>query len=440
MANGLYAAIAEGGKPIQLENPLNQMARLAALRGAEQEQQLNALKMAEAEREFEARNQLRQFLPSVTAENRAQLLGFGAPGRQAYETLLKGEKESREAERAAADIAATRMQQARDLLPAVNSPEAYANWRTYTLQNLPGLANIIPEQYSPEVKQNLMLRADKALEQHFVTQNLGGATRVIGVPRFGQGPAAVVPGSEARMTMAPGEAQRLDIDRGRLGLERERVGLERQRLNLAGTEGLSPKEVQKREAAFPQATQSVKAIEAKSDSFINDLRALRDHPGLSEITGFVAGRIPGLTADGRAAQAIYDKVTAKGGFQALQDMRDASKTGGALGNVSNREGQQLVASFAAIDRRQDARDVRAAIDQAIGDIEGSKTRIREAYDLTYSYKKPSSEAVSPTPAPTPAPTPGRPLSPIDQQALNWARANPKDPRAQQIKDRLGVPR
>jgi len=70
----------------------------------------------------------------------------------------------------------------------------------------------------------------------------------------------------------------------------------------------------------------------------------------------------------------------------LQDLRDASKTGGALGNVSNREGQQLTASFAAIDRRQDAPDVQAAIDGAIAGVEGARARTREAYDDTYSYK------------------------------------------------------
>ena len=154
----------------------------------------------------------------------------------------------------------------------------------------------------------------------------------------------------------------------------------------AAMEGLAPKEIQKREAVLPQATSAIKGFETKSNSFVNDLVKLRDHPGLSEITGFVAGRAPGITGAGRAAQALYDKVVAKGGFQALQDLRDASKTGGALGNVSDREGKQLIASAAAIDRRQNADDVKASIDQFIGDIQGASTRMREAYDSTYSYK------------------------------------------------------
>ena len=164
-------------------------------------------------------------------------------------------------------------------------------------------------------------------------------------------------------------------------------------------ESLPPKEIQKREAAFPQATSAVKGIEAKATGFIKDLEELRDHPGLSSITGIAAGRLPGITAEGRAAQAIYDKIVAKGGFQALQEMRDASKTGGALGNVSNQEGTQLKASFAAVDRRQDANDVKKAINNAIIDIERTTARMREAYDSTYSYKSGGGAAAPAAPDP-----------------------------------------
>ena len=385
-------AIALGVKGIELQDPLAQYGKVMAMQSAQQENALAQMKMQQAERDIEQRNQLRNFLPGMTSENRSQLLGFGAAGRETYESLLKGEKEAREAEKAAAEVAAKRMQEVRDLLPSVQSPEAYANWRTYTLQNLPGLAKVIPEQYSPGAVQSLMLKADQALEQHFVSQNLGGTARVIAAPKYGQGPARVVQGSQAAVSMTPGEAQRINLDRQRLGLERQRVEIaqrEEQR-KQQGLEGLAPKEVQKREVAFPQATSAIKGFEAKSDAFIKDLKQLRDHPGLSEITGFIAGRNPApLTADGRQALAIYNKVVAKGGFQALQDMRDASKSGGALGSVSNQEGKQLIASFSAIDRRQDAKDVQAAIVGSIGDIEGAKVRMREAYDSTYSYKRPT---------------------------------------------------
>ena len=228
------------------------------------------------------------------------------------------------------------------------------------------------------------LEADKLLPK-FEKTDLGGT-----VERQGYNPLTgkAIGAAEVRnKTMAPGESQRI-------GLERERVGLAKQEAQLKreGIEGIAPKELQKREAALPAATASVKGFEAKSDSFIRDLEALRDHPGLEGITGAVYGRTPSIGKESSAAQALYDKVVAKGGFQALQDLRDASKTGGALGNVSNQEGKQLSSSFAAIQRTQSADDVKAAINQAIADIEGAKTRTREAYDATYSYKRPTSAA------------------------------------------------
>lgn len=152
-------------------------------------------------------------------------------------------------------------------------------------------------------------------------------------------------------------------------------------------EGLTPQMRQKLEASYPQATTSLKSHQDKTTLFIKDLEALRDSPGLDSVTGFAAGRAPGLTDAGRRTVALYDKVVAKGGFQSLQDMRDMSKTGGALGNVSDRENTQLKASFAAIDRKQNATDVRTALDDLIKELQGGLGRLQDAYDLTYEYKR-----------------------------------------------------
>ena len=152
-------------------------------------------------------------------------------------------------------------------------------------------------------------------------------------------------------------------------------------------EGLTPQMRQKLEASYPQATTSLKGHQNKTTLFIKDLEALRDSPGLDSVTGFAAGRAPGLTDAGRRTVALYDKVIAKGGFQSLQDMRDMSKTGGALGNVSDRENTQLKASFAAIDRKQNAADVRTALDDLIKELKGGLGRLQDAYDLTYEYKR-----------------------------------------------------
>jgi len=171
--------------------------------------------------------------------------------------------------------------------------------------------------------------------------------------------------------------------------------------------GVSPKELQKREAVYPQATQAVKGFETKSDQFIKELEKLRDDPGLANITGPVFGRTPSVTREGSRAQTTYDKIFAKGGFQALQDMREMSKTGGALGNVSNEEGRRLEKSVVGgLDRTQNIADVKQGIDDLIAEIRGSKARVRETYDSTYEYR-----AGRPAAAPAaPAGKEKRPLS------------------------------
>ena len=199
--------------------------------------------------------------------------------------------------------------------------------------------------------------------------------------------------------------------------------------------GLSPRDIQKREAAFPQATQSVNGFQTKSEQFIAELERLRDDPGLNQITGPIYGRTPSVSREGSRAQALYDKIFAKGGFQALQDMREASKTGGALGNVSNEEGRRLERSIVGgLDRTQNLADVQQGINDLIAEIRVSQARVREAYDLTYEYRSQRGGAGGAGGAGAG----GRQLSPQDRQALDWANSNPRDPRAAQIKARLGV--
>ena len=292
------------------------------------------------------------------------------------------------------------MQNKRDRLIALGTPQALAMATAIEksieqitkpfMHNVPNVGTvdamgrtIIP---AVEPKGELVKEYEYAKKQGFTgtlfqfKQQLANAGRAPAQPRPEQPPVAVID----PVTNKPIYVSRDEAITKRLA-------------PATALEGVPPKEIQRREAVFPQAAAAVKGFEAKSESFIKDLKALRDHPGLSSITGIAAGRMPGLTSEGRAAQALYDKIVAKGGFQALQDLRDASKTGGALGNVSNQEGKQLTSSFAAIDRRQDAPEVQAAIEQAISDVEGTRTRVREAYDSTYEYKA--------------APKPGKPGKP-----------------------------
>lgn len=165
--------------------------------------------------------------------------------------------------------------------------------------------------------------------------------------------------------------------------------------NLA--EPLAPKELQKREAKYPQASAAFRSSTNEIDTLVKDLKSLRGLPGLAGITGGIEGRIGSISEKSTRAQALLDKIMARGQFRELQNLRNASPTGGALGNISDKENAALRAAFAALDQSQGLKSFQQAIDDAISQAEFSKGNLQQTYDDTYSYRnaaKPSPGATS----------------------------------------------
>ena len=158
---------------------------------------------------------------------------------------------------------------------------------------------------------------------------------------------------------------------------------------------LAPKERQKREAAYPKASAAFRSATTELDTQIKDLEFLRNHPGLSGITGLVYGNTPAITADAREAKALLKTILARGGFQALASLRAASPTGGAVGNVSDTEGRYLRDSYAPLDTSQDTDSFQRGLDRAIAQAKSSKLNIQQAYDDTYSYRQGAAPAGAP---------------------------------------------
>ena len=92
--------IAQGVRPMQIESPLNMMAKMQALREAEQQNQMFQQKQQDYQREQQLQNALRGRLSGggVNIDNAHELLQYGGPGRQVYESILKGHKDTREAD------------------------------------------------------------------------------------------------------------------------------------------------------------------------------------------------------------------------------------------------------------------------------------------------------------------------------------------------------
>lgn len=448
--------IALGVRPLQIESPVNQMRAMMELQGAQQQQQANALKMQEYQQQQAERNALARimsdpsmefgsepFMRRVLAEAPSQYEGIATRATQREnlaaqrETrLAEAEKRKRELARETFETAAgelmsytsvaevaddiTQREAAGEITPQqaavlrANLPKddtGLDSWRVATMRSL-----------LPPKERLADIRAERKDVREAARVDLEDA-RIRETQRHQQAMEAIATRGADRAQLQLEETQR--HNKAMENLDARRVGVseagERRKAEV-GDAALSTKDIQKREAVFPQATAAIKGVEAKSDSFVKDLQDLANHPGLSQITGLIAGRAPGITKEGRAAQALYDKIMARGGFQALQEMRDMSKTGGALGNVSNQEGKQLQASFAAIDRRQDAADVKKAIDQAIADIEGAKARMREAYNDTYAYREQREGGAAPTAPAAPKP----PAVGTVQDGYRFKGGNPAD--------------
>lgn len=115
----------------------------------------------------------------------------------------------------------------------------------------------------------------------------------------------------------------------------------------------------------------------KLDSAVSDLAK---DPGLSHITGTLAGRTPNLTNTATGAQAKLDSIKADVFVSALQSMRAQNKTGGAVGNVSNREGDKLEATLGALQQAQGTSDFKIQLKKVQEQVRQSKELIQNAFD------------------------------------------------------------
>ena len=227
----------------------------------------------------------------------------------------------------------------------------------------------------------------KGTYQEFVTAR-ALASRPPGQPRAEQPPVAVVD---------PNTNKVIFVDRA--------TAIANKMTPASSMEGLAPKEIQAREAKYPQAKTAVASFQTSAEKLANDLETLADSKGLDGITGLIGGRTPAITKDARAAEALYKSIVARGGFNELQNLRNASPTGGALGNVSNAEGQQLKNAFAPLELTQNASDLRAALKKAASETRASAGRIKETFDMTYEYKNQGGQTPTPNRTPSPSTTP-----------------------------------
>ena len=105
--------------------------------------------------------------------------------------------------------------------------------------------------------------------------------------------------------------------------------------------------------------------------------------GLAGITG-IKGALPNIPGSEAAdAQAKLDTLKSQVGFGVLQDMRNNSKTGGALGAVSDAEGKRLEANLAALPNAQSETQIRDSLKKIMDYADQAKGRMHDAFNLKH---------------------------------------------------------
>lgn len=143
------------------------------------------------------------------------------------------------------------------------------------------------------------------------------------------------------------------------------------------------------QGALNQDTAILQNTQSGLDRLEAEAVRLKKHAGLSKTTGIMSmvplvggvATIPGT--DAANFKAGLETLKSQSGFNVLQEMRNNSKTGGALGQVSDFENRLLQANLANLDRAQSEDEFKAALDKIITYSTQAKDRLRSAYNLKH---------------------------------------------------------
>ena len=174
----------------------------------------------------------------------------------------------------------------------------------------------------------------------------------------------------------------------------------------------------KQQGMYNADTATMQSSFSDLDRLATSANELMAHKGLEGITG-IRGSFPNMPGGQAAdAEAKLNTLKSQVAFGVLQAMRNASKTGGALGNVSDAEGRRLEANLAALEKAQSIDQFKESLGKIVQFANTAKDNLGNAYQMKYNGR----EGMQPSPA-APAPA-ASPSSAIPKEAVDYLKANP----------------
>jgi hypothetical protein len=140
-----------------------------------------------------------------------------------------------------------------------------------------------------------------------------------------------------------------------------------------------------KEIAFPDAQGQFETALATIDNRLADIKRFREHPARDRVIGPLDAFTPNF-GRARGAQAIYDALVATATLDELQQMRKASPTGGALGNVSDADIRILRQSIGAMGQDQPEEDFNESLGIFETRLKQTRDQLIRRYRENYGYK------------------------------------------------------
>lgn len=192
------------------------------------------------------------------------------------------------------------------------------------------------------------------------------------------------------------DAQRDQIDNQRLNLSQEQLRLQQseavarqQERAAAATAKQEEAAARKAEAATKRTAEQATALKSyqTTDASLSNLREKTTQLLQNKNTPFIFGLqgvVPVIPGTGRAdAKALHTSVVKQIAQETLQAIRQASPTGGALGNVSDKDIQLLETSLRNLERAQSWPAAQKQLQEVLRYVDKIQSGYKQHYETLY---------------------------------------------------------
>ena len=158
----------------------------------------------------------------------------------------------------------------------------------------------------------------------------------------------------------------------------------KQGLPLIESSAISPKNREQLLIEQPKATSATEYSLNATRRIQNTARRLLDNPNLSQAfgkDGVLLSYIPNTEAASAAAE--LDTLKNQLFVQGITEMRAASQTGAAVGNVTEKEGSRFENLQASLQQKKKFKDIVAELERLDKEMDTTENRISNSYNRTY---------------------------------------------------------